>query len=61
MQKRIGLAAIIVVFSLCTWSQTKPATTPPKRAPAAAAPTADPTAIIRNNCRQNDLYAIPAK
>src|SRR6266481_289048 len=46
MQKRIGLAAIIVVFSLCTWSQTKPATTPPKRAPAAAAPTADPTAII---------------
>jgi len=47
MQKRIGLAAIIVVFSLCTWSQTKPTTTsPPKRAPAAAAPTGDPTAII---------------
>jgi len=48
MQKRIGLAAIIVLFSLCTWSQTNPATsTPPKRATAGtAAPTGDPTAII---------------
>lgn len=48
MQKQIGLVAILVMFSLCTWCQTNPATSaPPRRAtPAAAAPAGDPTAII---------------
>jgi peptidyl-prolyl cis-trans isomerase A (cyclophilin A) len=47
MQRRIGLAAIIVLFSFGAWSQTKPATTtPPKRTAPAAAPAGDPTAII---------------
>ena len=50
MQKRIELAAIIVFASLCSWSQTKPATTaPPKRATSAAAPAGDPTAIIETS------------
>jgi peptidyl-prolyl cis-trans isomerase A (cyclophilin A) len=47
MQRRIGLAAIIVLFSFGAWSQTKPATTtPPKPTAPAAAPAGDPTAII---------------
>jgi peptidyl-prolyl cis-trans isomerase A (cyclophilin A) len=49
MQKRIRLAAITVLFSLCTWSQTKPTTTtPPKRA-TTTAPAGDPTAIIETS------------
>jgi peptidyl-prolyl cis-trans isomerase A (cyclophilin A) len=49
MQKQIGLAAIIAIFSVTLWSQTKPAAAaPPHRAaaPTAAAASADPTAII---------------
>lgn len=51
MQKRIGLAAIIVFASLCSWSQTKPAAAaPPKRAATAtAAPAGDPTAVIETS------------